>query len=85
MAIPFGIQALFDLHHDWVVMQVNVENVFNSIFWTIMFKELCDAEGPLMNIVPFTMLFYGAHYYLYYQHGRHVEGVTNIEPSSGTK
>jgi hypothetical protein len=50
-----------------------------------MFKELCDAEGPLMNIVPFTMLFYGAHYYLYYQHGRHVEGVTNIEPSSGTK
>jgi hypothetical protein len=38
-----------------------------------------------MNIVPFTKLFYHAHFSFYYQHGPHVEGVTTIESSSGTK
>jgi hypothetical protein len=41
--------------------------------------------GPVANIVPFTMLFYGTHYPLYYQHRRHVEGVTIIESSLGTR
>jgi hypothetical protein len=39
----------------------------------------------LANVVPFTKLFYGVHYFLYYQHGQHVEGVTIIESSSNTK
>jgi hypothetical protein len=43
---------------------------------------LCDAEGLLVSIVPFTMLFYGVHSFFYYQHGQHVEGVTIIESSS---
>jgi hypothetical protein len=38
-----------------------------------------------MSIVPFTMLFYGAHSSFYYQHGWHVEKVTIIESSLGTK
>jgi hypothetical protein len=31
------------------------------------------------------MLFYGVHSFIYYQHGRHVNGVTIIESSLGTK
>jgi hypothetical protein len=31
-AIIFGIQALLDLHFNWVVMQVDVENIFNNVF-----------------------------------------------------
>jgi hypothetical protein len=50
-------------------MQIDIENVFNNIFQVIIFRELRDAEGPLASIIPFTMLFYGAHYSLYYQHG----------------
>ncbi len=38
-----------------------------------------------MNIIPFTKLFYGVHFSFYYQHGRHVEGVTIIESSVSTK
>jgi hypothetical protein len=34
-----------------------------------------------VNNVPFTRLFYNVHFYLYYQHGRHVEGNTIIESS----
>ncbi len=59
-------------------MQVNVKNVFNNVSRTIILKKLCDAEGPLANIILFTRLFYGAHYSLYYQHGQHVQGVTII-------
>ncbi len=42
------------------MMQVNVENIFNNIFQNVIFIELCDVEGFLVNIVPFTKLFYGA-------------------------
>ncbi len=63
-------------------MQVDVENAFNNIPQTIIFKELCDVERPLMNIIPFARLFYGAHSSFYYQHERHVEGITIIESSS---
>jgi hypothetical protein len=67
------------------MMQVNVENAFNNIFQVIILRELCDVEGLLVNIVPFTKLFYGVHSSFYYQHGQHVEGVTIIEPFSGMK
>ncbi len=38
-----------------------------------------------MNIVPFTRLFYGVHYFFYYQHGWYVEGVTIIKSFLGTR
>jgi hypothetical protein len=63
-------------------VQVNVENVFNGIYRAVIFKKLCDAKGPLASIVPSTKLFYGAHSFFYYQHGRHVKGVTIIESFS---
>jgi len=38
-------------------MQIDIENAFNSIFWTTIFKELCDVEGPLMSIICLTRYF----------------------------
>jgi hypothetical protein len=43
-------------------MHVEVKNAFNNISQTIIFRELCDAKGPLASIVPFTKLFYGVHF-----------------------
>jgi hypothetical protein len=63
-------------------MQVDVENTFNNISQVVICRKLCDVDGPLADIVPFSILFYGAHSSLYYQHGWHVEGVTIIESSS---
>jgi hypothetical protein len=67
------------------MMQVNVENAFNNIFQNVIFIELCDVGGFLVSIIPFTKLFYGVQFSFYYQHGQHVEGVTIIESSLGTK
>jgi hypothetical protein len=66
-------------------MQVNVKNIFNNISQVVIFRKLQDVKGPLVSIDPFTMLFYGVHFFLYYQHGHHEEGVTIIEFSLGTK
>jgi hypothetical protein len=44
-----------------------------------------EGGGALVSIVPFTRLFYDVHSFFYYQHGRHVEGVTIIESSSSTR
>ncbi len=82
-AILFGIWTLFELHPNWVVMQVTIQNTFNRVFWVVIFGELCDVKGPLANIVPFTKLFYGACSFFNYQHGQHVKGVTIIESLSG--
>jgi hypothetical protein len=65
-------------------MQVDVENVFNNIFQTNIFKELWNVNGILMNIIFFTK-FYCAHSSFYYQHGQHEKGVTIIESFLGTK
>jgi hypothetical protein len=51
----------------------------------VIFKEFCDVGGLLASIIPFTKLFYDVHSSFYYQHGQHVEGVTIIESSSGTR
>jgi hypothetical protein len=47
-------------------MQVDVKNAFNNISQAATFTELCDVVGPLANIVPFNMLFYGTHFSLFY-------------------
>jgi hypothetical protein len=63
-AIHFGIQTFLDLHLDWAIMQVDIENTFNNLSRASIFRKLCDVGGLLANIVPFTKLFYGAHFFL---------------------
>jgi hypothetical protein len=43
------------------MMQVDIENTFNIFSRIIIFRELCDVEGLLVNIVSFTRLFHGVH------------------------
>ncbi len=61
------------------------KTIFNNAFQAIIFRELCDAKGPLANIVPVTKLFYSVHFFHYYQHGWPMEGVTIIESSLATR
>jgi hypothetical protein len=61
--ILFGIKAFFDLHPNWVMMQVNVENVFNIIYFYLFFRKLQDAGGFSANIIPSTKLFYDAYFF----------------------
>ncbi len=83
--ILFGIIALLDQHPNWVVMQVDIKNVINNISKNVIFRKLQNDGGHLVSIIRFTKLFYGAHSFLYYQHGQCEEGVTIIESFLGTR
>jgi hypothetical protein len=54
-------------------------------FFEWLFLENYVMSRGLWQTLSFTNLFYGDHYSLYYQHGWHVEGVTIIESSLGTR
>jgi hypothetical protein len=56
------------------------------MFFELLFsKSYVMSGGPLASIVPFTRLFYGAHFSLYYQQRQSVEGATIIESSLSMK
>jgi hypothetical protein len=45
-------------------MQVNIENIYNSVLRIVIFKELCDARGafgehcPLYQVILWWTLFF---------------------------
>jgi hypothetical protein len=45
------------------MMQVDIENTFNNTSQIDIFRKLWDAGGPLVSIMPFTSLIYGAHFF----------------------
>jgi hypothetical protein len=44
-AVVHGIQATFDVHPNWVVLQVNVMNIFNTILHETIFQKLQMAKN----------------------------------------
>jgi len=42
-----GVRPMLDLHLEWVVLKVDVQNTFNSIFQTTIFQELRSCIGTL--------------------------------------
>jgi hypothetical protein len=46
------------------MMQVDVENVFNNMFWIVILKKLWDVGKPLVSIIIFTKLFHCVHFSL---------------------
>jgi hypothetical protein len=67
------------------MIQIDIGNILNNVFQFVICKELQGARGFLVIIVPFTKLFYGVYFILYYQHGQHDNKVTIIESTSSTK
>jgi hypothetical protein len=39
------IQAAFDVHPNWVMLQVNITNAFNIISYKVIFQKLCATCG----------------------------------------
>jgi hypothetical protein len=56
-----------------------------SFFGLLFIKSCVIPRGLWRALSLLPSCFYGAPSFLYYQHGRHVEGVTIIESSSSTK
>ncbi|KAL2643274.1 hypothetical protein R1flu_010861 [Riccia fluitans] len=56
--IVHGLQVTFDLHPDWLVLQIDIRNAFNTISREAIFRELRSAPGTLDPLFPFVHSFY---------------------------
>jgi hypothetical protein len=36
----FGIKTLLDQHPNWVMMEVDIKNIFNNVSQNVIFREL---------------------------------------------
>jgi len=42
------IRCTLDLHFDWVILQLNVANAFNSVLKRVIFQKLHAAGGDII-------------------------------------
>ncbi|KAL2651157.1 hypothetical protein R1flu_019285 [Riccia fluitans] len=66
--IILDLCATLDQHPDCVVLQVDIQNEFNTISREALFCELRVAIGSLDQLFPFVRSFYVRHLPLYFSH-----------------
>ncbi|KAL2642349.1 hypothetical protein R1flu_009936 [Riccia fluitans] len=83
--IIHGLCATLDLHPDWVVLQVDIQNAFNTISLEALFRELRAAKGSLDQLFPFVHSFYARRSPLYFSHCSCEDEVNLFSSESGTR
>ncbi|KAL2634242.1 hypothetical protein R1flu_005721 [Riccia fluitans] len=83
--IIHGLHATLDLHPDWVVLQVDIRNAFNTVSWEALFHELRVATGSLDQLFPFVRSFYARRSPLYFSHCSREDEVTLFSSKSNTR
>ncbi|KAL2611673.1 hypothetical protein R1flu_023365 [Riccia fluitans] len=83
--IIHGLRAILDLHPDWVVLQVDIQNMFNTISREALFCELRVATGSLDQLFPFVRSFYARRFPLYFSHYSREDEVTLFSSESSTR
>ncbi|KAG6545235.1 hypothetical protein Mapa_013347 [Marchantia paleacea] len=53
-AVSLDIKALLDIHPDWVVLHMDVENTFNIVSHASIFRKFKKAGGLLLSLIPFA-------------------------------
>ncbi|CAI5958580.1 unnamed protein product [Closterium sp. NIES-64] len=66
-----AVQSALSLHPEWVVLELDVANAFNSFSRSAMFNALRDS--PFSSLIPFFRLFYASPSSLHYRSGPLIE------------
>lgn len=53
-----GIKCAFDLHPDWVVLQIDMDNALNHVSRRVMFQELRVVGSEITQLVLPILTFY---------------------------
>ncbi|CAI5510386.1 unnamed protein product [Closterium sp. Naga37s-1] len=75
-----AVQSALSLHPEWVLLELDVANAFNSFSRSAMFNALRDS--PFYSIIPFFRLFYASPSSLHYRSGPLIE---TLQSSSGVR
>jgi hypothetical protein len=57
-----------ELHPNWVILQLNMVNVFNLVSRRVIFQELHVVGGDIIQLIPFVYAFYVFELPLFYSH-----------------
>jgi len=78
------IKCTLDLHFNWVVFQLDVANVFNSVSKEVIFQELHAIGEDIIQLIPFVHAFYAFEFPMFYNHCNHEGEVIVIPFTMGT-
>ncbi len=79
-----GIKCTLNFHLDWVVIKLDMANVFNLVLRRIIFQNLHAACGDIIQFIPCFHAFYAFESPLFYSHHNHENEVTIIPSAMGT-
>jgi hypothetical protein len=81
-----GVKIMLDLHLEWVVvLQVDVQNIFNLVSWTTIFQELWSSICTLDRFFPFVCWFYTHSSPLYFLEASKYGDLNVISSEFGTQ
>jgi uncharacterized membrane protein len=67
-AIIYGIKCNLDLHPNYVLLYLDMANVFNSMLRRVIFEKLCVVGESIIHGIPFVREFYAFELPLFYIH-----------------
>jgi hypothetical protein len=70
---------------NWVVLQLDVMNVFNLVSKGVIFQEFHALGGFIIQLIPFVHAFYEFESPLFYSHHNHDGDVMVIPSAMGTR
>jgi hypothetical protein len=73
-----------NLYLDWVVLQPNMVNTFNSMLRKVIFQELHVIGGNIMQPIPFDRAFNAFESPIFYNHRNCGGNITVIPSAMGT-
>jgi hypothetical protein len=79
-----GIMCTLNFHLDWVVLQLDVANTFNSMSRRVIFQKLRATCGDIIQLIHFVHAFYAFKSPLFYSHHNRESDVTIIPSPTGT-
>jgi hypothetical protein len=66
--IIHGIKWTLNLHHKWVVFQLDILNAFNLVLRRVIFQEFHATGRDIIWFIPFVHAFYAFESLLFYSH-----------------
>jgi hypothetical protein len=82
--IIHGIWCTLNLHLNWVVLQLNVMNIFNLLSKGVIFQEFHALGEKIIQLIPFVRAFYEFESPLFYNHHNRASDITVIPSAMRT-
>jgi hypothetical protein len=77
--ITHDISCTLDLYHDWVILQLDVANAFNSVSKGVIFQKLCTTSEDNIQLIPLVHAFNAFESPMFYNHHNR-EGDVIVSP-----